>query len=833
MAYDHRSIENKISKYWEDHKVYQTLDITNNPNSKPKKYILDMFPYPSGAGLHVGHPRGYVGSDILARYYRMQGFNVLHPMGWDSFGLPAENYAKKNKIMPEVLTKANIATFKRQLQSLGLSYDWDRELATTDEEYFRWTQWIFLKMFKKGLAFEDHTMVNWCPALGTILANEEVSDGLSEIGSHPVYRKPLKQWSLRITQYADRLNEDLSQLDKWPEKIRLMQKNWIGKSQGYEVKFDIVGHKSQVEVYTTRLDTIASNTYLILAPEHKLLSEITTPDCKKKIDEYVLQTQLKSDLARQENQEFTGEFTGAYAINPINGDKLPIWIADFVLVNYAKGAVFGDAHDKRDFDLAKKYNIPLKTNIYPKGADESLIESIKSLETCFDDLGVDENGRGSNDLKKIYGDELIAKGYASTKINYRLKDWGFSRQRYWGEPIPVVFEVDENKNVISKPRALDDSQLPLKLPPIDNFDLIDFDTTKEDPEPILNRFEDWLYVKGYYTDCGEVIVLKDGEKSPHNQPILNFKREGNTMPQWAGSSWYFLRFMDTKNSQFMVDPEVEKYWGQVDIYIGGAEHAVLHLLYARFWYKFLFDLGVVSHNEPFASLMNQGLIMADDGRKMSKSIGNVINPDDIIEEYGADTLRCFEMFIGPFDQAVNWSTTSIVGVRRFLDKIDSLKAKISETSNPNLDYITNFTISEVTENLETFKFNSSVARMMEWSNAATKETNIGKNQYLDILKLLSIYAPFLTESIYQELGFKETITQSKWPTFDKSKLIKLETTIAVQINGKVRGEIMVTSDTTQDEALALAKQENNINKYLILEPKKVIYVPSRILNIIL
>lgn len=833
MPYDHRSIESKISKFWEDNKVYQTLDITNNPQSKPKKYILDMFPYPSGAGLHVGHPRGYVGSDILARYYRMRGYNVLHPMGWDSFGLPAENYAKKNKIMPEVITKANIATFKRQLQSLGLSYDWDRELATTDDKYFRWTQWIFLKMFKKGLAFEDFTMVNWCPALGTILANEEVTDGLSEIGSHPVYRKPLKQWSLRITQYADRLNEDLAMLDQWPEKIRLMQKNWIGKSQGYEVKFDIVGSDKQVEVYTTRLDTIASNTYLILAPEHKLLSEIVTPEFKQSIDDYILQTQLKSDIARQENQEFTGAFTGAYAINPINGDKLPIWIADFVLVNYAKGAVFGDAHDKRDFDLAKKYNILLKSNIYPTNASKELVESIKSLETCYEDHGINEDGLTSEELKLKYGNELIAKGYASTKINYRLKDWGFSRQRYWGEPIPVVYELDDNRNIVSKPRSLDDSQLPLKLPPIDNFDLIDFDTTKEDPEPILNRFEDWLYVKGYYTDCGDVIVIKEGESSPNNEPILNFKREGNTMPQWAGSSWYFLRFIDTNNSEFMVDPEVEKYWGQVDIYIGGAEHAVLHLLYARFWYKFLFDIGVVSHKEPFASLMNQGLIMADDGRKMSKSLGNVVNPDDIIEEYGADTLRCFEMFIGPFDQAVNWSTTSIIGIRRFLDKIDSLKSKVEEKDNPNLDYITNFTIAEVSENLETYKFNSSIARMMEWSNAATKESTIGKSQYVNILKLLSIYAPFLTENIYLEMGNTDSITLSSWPTFEANKLVKNEVTIAVQINGKVRGEIIVTTNTTQEEAMTLAAQEVNINKYLISTPKKVVYVPGRILNVIL
>jgi leucyl-tRNA synthetase len=828
MPFEHLIEENKITNFWKTNNVY----LTSNDYSKPKKYILDMFPYPSGAGLHVGHPRGYVGSDILARFYRMKGYNVLHPMGWDAFGLPAENYAKKNKIMPSVITKSNIETFKKQLTSLGLSYDWDRELATTDEDYFKWTQWIFLELYKKNLAFVESTMVNWCPALGTILANEEVTNGISEIGSHPVYRKPLKQWSLRITQYAKRLDEDLRLLDAWPDKIRIMQKNWIGKSQGWEVKFDVENSLEVVECYTTRLDTIPSNTYLILAPEHELVSKLTTSEQKKSVEAYVLATSLKSDLSRQENQDFTGVFTGSYAINPINKKRLPIWVADFVLVHYAKGAVFGDAHDQRDFDLAKKYNIPLDTNIYPVGATVEQKQAIKNLEVCFEDHGVNDGGETSVDLKLKYGKQLEAVAQAKSKINYRLKDWGFSRQRYWGEPIPLVYEVDEEGKAKGNAIMLDHTMLPLSLPPIDNFDLIDYDVTKEDPEPILNRFEDWMNCEGYITNNNTVITLKEGQKAPEGKEVIKFIREGNTMPQWAGSSWYYLRFMDPKNSEALVDPKIEKYWGQVDVYIGGAEHAVLHLLYARFWHKVLFDIGVVSNEEPFASLMNQGLIMADDGRKMSKSLGNVINPDDIIQQYGADTLRCFEMFMGPFDQAVNWNTTAIVGIKRFLDKIFTLQEKVTGDNNPELEYVTNYTLKEVTDNLEEYKYNSSIARMMEWVNEASKVDKIGKNQYLLILKILSVYAPFMTESIWLSMGNTQSITVQKWPDYDPKLLIQNKKIIGVQINGKVRGEIEVGEGTTQEEAMTMAKNVDNINKYLTDEVVKIVYVRMRVLNVV-
>ncbi len=828
MSYDHRQIETNILKYWNDNNIYQTI----NDYSKPKKYILDMFPYPSGAGLHVGHPRGYVGSDILARFYKLNGYNVLHPMGFDSFGLPAENYAKKNKVMPALITQSNIDTFKKQLESLGFSYDWGRELATTDEDFFKWTQWIFLELFKKGLAYEESTMVNWCPGLGTILANEEVIDGLSEIGSYPVFRKPLKQWSMRITQYAERLNDDLNLLDKWPEKIKTMQANWIGKSTGYEVKFPVINSDLFVEVYTTRLDTIESNTYLLLAPEHPLVGQLTTEDNKSTVDEYIKQTSLKSDLARQENQEFTGCFTGSYATNPINGIKLPIWIADFVLAHYAKGAVFGDAHDQRDFDLAKKYNIPLDTNIYPVNATPDEIEEIKNLNICYTELGVDSEGRTSEELKKFYGDKLVDQSLAKVKVNYRLKDWGFSRQRYWGEPIPVVYEIDDNKKKVTGPIALDFCTLPLRLPSIDNFDLIDYDTTKEDPEPILNRFEDWLYVQGYYNDKGEVITIDENSIIPEGVEIKNFIREGNTMPQWAGSSWYYLRYMDNKNDQAFVDPKAEKYWNQVDIYIGGAEHAVLHLLYSRFWHKVLFDLGHVTTVEPFKELMNQGLIMAEDGRKMSKSLGNVINPDDIVNELGADSLRLFEMFIGPFDQNVAWQTNGIIGMRRFLDKIESLKTKIQDQTNPNLDFIHNLTIKEVTNNIQDYKFNSAIARMMEWCNVVIKESFIGKKQYLQFLQILAPFAPFLTDSIWLELGNSKSIHLSTWPQYDETKIIVKSKVIGVQVNGKLRGEIEVFEEDTQEQALVKAKEIENVSRFIEGEITKVVYIPMRVLNII-
>jgi leucyl-tRNA synthetase len=828
MSYNHRDIETKMQKYWDDNQIYKTL----NDYSKPKKYILDMFPYPSGAGLHVGHPRGYVGSDILARYYRMKGFNVLHPMGFDSFGLPAENYAKKNKVMPAVITKSNIETFKKQLSSLGYSYDWSREVATSDKSFFKWTQWIFLELFKKGLAYEESTMVNWCPGLGTILANEEVSDGLSEIGSHPVFRKPLKQWSMRITDYAERLNDDLKLLDKWPDKIRTMQSNWIGRSTGYEVKFPVIDSELFVEVYTTRLDTIQSNTYLILAPENPLVKELTTENQKQEVEKYVKQTSLKSDLARQENQEFTGCYTGSYATNPINGARLPIWIADFVLAQYAKGAVFGDAHDQRDFDLAKKYDISLDTNIYPVGATDEEIIAIKNLEICFQEYGENTDGLKSEDLKKVYGDQLIAMGLAKEKINYRLKDWGFSRQRYWGEPIPIVFEIDENKKKTSGPIVLSASMLPLTLPTITNFDMIDYDTTKEDPEPILNRFEDWLYVKGYYDSNNEVITLDEGQTPPAGEEIIDFVREGNTMPQWAGSSWYYLRYMDPNNTDRFVDQEAEKYWNQVDIYIGGAEHAVLHLLYSRFWHKVMFDLGYVTTVEPFMELMNQGLIMAEDGRKMSKSLGNVINPDDIVNELGADSLRLFEMFIGPFDQNVAWQTSGIIGMRRFLDKVEALSSKLKDGNNTNLDFIHNSTVKEVTNNINEYKFNSAIARMMEWINAVNKESYIGKSQYTDFLKILAPFAPYLTDHIWLELGNQKSIHISNFPIYDETKIVVTSKIIGVQVNGKLRGEIEVEESDTQEIAMSKAKQVENICKYMEGDVLKVIYIPLKVLNII-
>jgi leucyl-tRNA synthetase len=826
--FDHLNAEKYWNKYWEENQIFKTVLDTK----KPKKYILDMFPYPSGTGLHVGHPRGFTGSDILARFYKMNGYNVLHPMGFDSFGLPAENYAKKNKILPSLSTKTNIDNFRRQLKSIGFGYDWDRELATTDPDYFKWTQWIFLQIFNKNLAFKESTMVNWCPGLGTILANEEVVGGISEIGSHPVYRRALEQWSLKITDYAQRLDQDLELLEgSWPNKILVMQKNWIGKSTGYEVKFNLESGNGQIEVYTTRLDTIPSTTYLLLAPEHPLVSTITSKEQKILVDEYLHQASLKSDLMRQENQEFTGVFTGSFAINPYNGKKLPIWIADFVLAHYAKGAVFGDAHDTRDFAFAKKYGIELDTNIYPIGASLDEIKNIKSLEVCFDGQGCNESGISSEDLRSQYGKELVNKQMAKSKTNFRLKDWGFSRQRYWGEPIPIVYDQVKADGL---PISLDTSELPLLLPEIANFDLIDFDTSKDSPEPILSRFEKWINVEGYYTDNGTVKILKTGEEAPEGKIKIKFKREANTMPQWAGSSWYYLRFMDPKNELTMVDQEIEKYWGQVDIYIGGAEHAVLHLLYARFWHKILFDLGLVSNSEPFKGLMNQGLVMSEGGVKMSKSLGNVVNPDEIVNQYGGDTLRCYEMFLGPFDQNVAWSPDAIVGIKRFLDKIYQLSENLVETDNQALDYITNHTIKEVTEGLKLFKFNTSIAKFMEWLNEAIKAKQVGKNQYLSILKCLSIFAPFMCEQINSELNPSfESLALAKWPEYDKSKVSKSTTNIAIQVNGKLRGSLEdFTIDCLQNQVEEAAIKQ--VPKYLGngVEFKKVIYIPNRLINFI-
>jgi leucyl-tRNA synthetase len=834
FTFDFVTAQIKWQQYWEQNQIYKT----ENNYDKPKKYILDMFPYPSGAGLHIGHPRGYTGSDILARYYKKKGFNVLHPIGFDAFGLPAENYAKKNKVMPALITEQNIAVFRQQLKALGFSYDWSREVSTTDPNYFKWTQWMFLKFLEQGLAFKDQTMVNWCPALGTILANEEVIDGHSEIGSHLVYKKPLEQWSMRITSYADRLDQDIDTLNSWPDKIKAMQRHWIGKSQGFEVIFPLENGEGTVEVYTTRLDTIASNTFLILAPEHPLVSQITTPEYELNVKKYVTQSSLKSDLMRQENQDFTGVFTGAFALNPINGQRLPVWIADFVLYHYAKGAVFGDAHDQRDFALAKKYGIRLETNIYPKDASQEEIKEIQNLNVCFDGYGVDAQGKTTTELIEFYSELLIQKNFASKKTNYRLKDWGFSRQRYWGEPIPVVYDVNKNDG---NPIPLDESELPLLLPPIDNFDLIDYDTTKQDPEPILNRFTDFINVKGYYTDKSTVVVCKT-EQEVQNRldnglEVVNFKREGNTMPQWAGSCWYYLRFMDPDNNSAFVDPQALEYWGDVDIYTGGAEHAVLHLLYARFWHKALYDCGLVNSQEPFLELKNQGLIMASDGTKMSKSKGNVINPNVLIDKYGADALRCYEMFLGPFDQNVAWDDRGIIGVKRFIDRFYALQFKLRPESNSELDYITNFTINEVEQAVINFKFNTAVAKFMEFTNEATKAEFVGLDQYQAITNILSVFAPFVTEEINANLQTQGlivsggSVTLLDWPSFEPAKLILNKSNIAVQVNGKLRGAIEVNKGATQDEVLELAKPL--ISKYLFdNEIKKVVFVKDRVINVI-
>lgn len=633
MTYNHREIEKKWQEYWAKNKTFKTL----NDDSKPKFYALDMFPYPSGAGLHVGHPEGYTATDILSRFKRMQGYDVLHPMGWDAFGLPAEQYALDTGNDPAEFTAKNIATFKRQIQELGFSYDWDREINTTDPEYYKWTQWIFIQLYKHGLAYIDEVPVNWCPALGTVLANEEVIDGKSERGGHPVIRKPMKQWMLRITAYADRLLEDLDELD-WPESIKEMQRNWIGRSEGAEVTFTVQGTEKTFRVFTTRPDTLFGATYCVLAPEHELVNEITTPEQKEQVEAYLAQVQTKSDLERTDlAKEKTGVFTGAYAINPVNGKAIPIWIADYVLASYGTGAIMAvPAHDQRDYEFAKKFNLPI-IPVLEGGNIEQEAFTGDGPHINSDFL----NGLGKEEAIKKAIEWLEEKGVGEKKVSYRLRDWLFSRQRYWGEPIPVIHWEDGTMTTVPE------EELPLRLPKAKD---IRPSGTGESP---LANIEEWV----------NVVDPKTGKRG---------RRETNTMPQWAGSSWYFLRYIDPHNKEKLADEELLKRWLPVDIYIGGAEHAVLHLLYARFWHKFLYDLGVVPTKEPFQKLFNQGMILGENNEKMSKSRGNVVNPDDIVRSHGADTLRLYEMFMGPLDASVAWSTKGLDGARRFGARMETI-----------------------------------------------------------------------------------------------------------------------------------------------------------------
>ena len=806
MDYKFSEIEPKWQKYWEDHKTFKA----NEDLSKPKYYVLDMFPYPSGAGLHVGHPEGYTATDIMARYKRMKGFNVLHPMGWDSFGLPAENHAMKTGIHPNLTTQENIKTFKRQLKMLGFSYDWDREVATSNVDYYKWTQWIFVQLFNKGLAYESHMMVNWCPILKTVLANEEVINGKSEVGGHPVIRKPMKQWMLRITEYAERLLQDLELLD-WPDSVKEMQRVWIGKSEGALIEFDVVfkhpdnleltDHK--IDVFTSRPDTLFGATYMVLAPEHKLVDLITTPDQKKTIQQYRDVTALKSDLERTElNKDKSGAFTGAYAINPANGNHIPVFIADYVLNTYGTGAIMSvPAHDERDHEFAKKFNLPILEVVKGGNVDEAAFtEDGEHVNSDF------LNGTNKADGIKKMITWLEEKKIGSKKINYKLRDWLFSRQRYWGEPFPILKFEDGTV------RCLDADELPVILPQVEKYEP---SGTGESP---LATIEEWLNV----TDP------KTGKKA---------KRETNTMPQWAGSCWYYLRFCDPKNKNEPWNSKIENYWMPVDLYVGGAEHAVLHLLYSRFWHKVLYDLGLVSTKEPFQKLVNQGMILGEDGEKMSKSRGNVINPDLIVNESGADTLRLYEMFMGPLEKTKPWSMNGVKGVHHFLTRVCRFVLDENHYCDDASEPVTNIKelhklMKKVTEDIENMRFNTAISQMMIFTNHIYKSGKISRSTAEKFSLVLAPFAPHLAEEIWAFLGHTQTLTYEKWPEFNQELAKDDLITIAVQINGKTRGTFEVAADISKDDFFAVVKADDKIAKYLAGTIVKEIYVPGKICNFV-
>ena len=802
MAYDHKQVEKKWQQYWADNKTYRT---TEDPD-KPKFYALDMFPYPSGQGLHVGHPLGYIATDILSSIKRKQGYNVLHPMGWDAFGLPAEQYALDTGNDPAEFTERNIQTFKRQMNDLGFSYDWDREINTTDPSYYKWTQWIFIQMYKKGLAYIDEVPVNWCPALGTVLSNEEVIDGLSERGNHPVERRPMRQWVLKITEYADRLLDDLDDLD-WPESLKEQQRNWIGRSEGAQLTFEIEGTDETFEAFTTRPDTIFGATYAVLAPEHKLVQRITTPEQKEAVEAYVDSIKSKSDLERTElSKEKTGVFTGAYAINPASGEKMPIWIADYVLASYGTGAIMAvPAHDERDYEFAKTFDLPIK----------EVVSGGNIEEAAYTEDGTLINSEFLNGLTK---DEAIEKainwfeenGKGEGKVTYRLRDWLFSRQRYWGEPIPMIHWEDGSITPVPE------DELPLELPKTDN---IHPSGTGESP---LANIEEWV----------NVVDPETGMKG---------RRETNTMPQWAGSSWYYLRYIDPHNDEALADAEKMKEWLPVDIYVGGAEHAVLHLLYVRFWHKVLYDLGVVPTKEPFERLFNQGMILGEGNIKMSKSLGNVINPDDIVNSHGADTLRLYEMFMGPLDAAKEWTTEGVDGARRFLDRVwrlfmnedGTLSDKVQGEQGGALEKVYHQTVKKVTEDYNNMHNNTAISQLMVFVNEAYKVDRIPVDYAKGFIVMLSPVTPHLAEEIWQALGHDESLAYEPWPTYEESKLVDETVEIVVQLNGKVRAKMDVANDITKEELEKVALENDRIQE--MLEGKtirKVIAVPGRLVNIV-
>ncbi|MFC2748711.1 MAG: leucine--tRNA ligase [Limosilactobacillus fermentum] len=803
MAYDHKAIEKKWQRYWKQHKTFKaTLD-----KDQKKYYALDMFPYPSGQGLHVGHPEGYTATDVMSRLKRMQGFNVLHPMGWDAFGLPAEQYALKTGHNPANFTNQNVDHFRDQIQSLGFSYDWDREVNTTDPNYYKWTQWIFEQLYKKGLAYEDEIMVNWAPDFmgGTVVANEEVVDGKTERGGYPVYRVPMRQWVLKITAYADRLIDDLDLVD-WPESVKEMQRNWIGRSEGASVKFKVVGHDGvEIEVFTTRADTLFGASYVVLAPENELVDQLTTPEQKAAVDAYKEEASRRSDLERTElSKEKTGVFTGAYVINPVNGEQLPIWTADYVLNSYGTGAVMAvPSGDQRDFEFATKFNLPITPVVEGFNGEEAYTEDGAHVNSGFLD------GLNIKEAKAKMVEWLEEHDCGGKKVNYRLRDWIFSRQRYWGEPIPVIHWDDGTTSLVPE------DELPLRLPETDN---IEPSGTGESP---LANIEDWVNVYD-----------KNGRHG---------KRETNTMPQWAGSSWYWLRYTDPNNDKEFASKEALDYWSPVDLYVGGAEHAVLHLLYARFWHKVLYDLGLVPTKEPFMKLVNQGMILGSNHEKMSKSKGNVVNPDDIVDQYGADTLRLYEMFMGPLEESVPWDEKGLHGANKWAQRVwrllmddnNHLRDRVSTYNDGKLTKVYNQTVKKVTDDFERMHFNTAISQLMVFVNEAYKVDDLPLEYMEGFVKMIAPLMPHLAEELWSQFNESETITYQPWPTYDEKALVEDEVEMIVQVNGKVRAKIKMAKDADNKDVEDAALANEHVHSFVDgKDVKKVIVIPNRIVNIV-
>jgi leucyl-tRNA synthetase len=853
--YNFAQIEPHWQKIWDEQKTFRTT----NDTSKPKFYALDMFPYPSGAGLHIGHPEGYTATDIITRAKRAQGFNVLHPIGWDAFGLPAEQHAVKTGTHPAANTQNNIANFRRQLKALGFAYDWDREVDTTDPTYFRWTQWIFLRLFKRGLAYVDERPVWWCPELRTVLANEEVQDGKSEVGGFPVERRNLRQWVLRITAYAERLLADLKDVD-WPDSTKRMQEAWIGRSEGAELLFKLEKETlGDLKVFTTRPDTVFGVTYMVIAPEHPLVDALTTPAQREAVDAYKKKAAAKSDLERTDlAKDKSGVFSGSFAINPANGARVPVWIADYVVMGYGTGAIMAvPAHDERDYEFAIKFQIPVIQVIEP-AKHEGNGDGHPKLPYTGDGVLVHSDGYSGmpwEEAKKKITADFTAKGRGKATINYKLRDWLFSRQRYWGEPFPIVWVTEADyQRAVAVRRAdlppqpitytsegatwfalpLPPQALPLTLPEVQSY------LPSGNGESPLANVTEWLEI-WFNAETGASVPAS--QPKPAGDAWVRGRRETNTMPQWAGSCWYYLRYLDPKNPTAIAAPELLKYWGVPDIYVGGAEHAVLHLLYARFWHKVLFDEGIVPQSEPFKKLFHQGIILGEDGEKMSKSRGNTVSPDDIIKTHGADTLRLYLMFLGPLEAMKPWNPRGIEGVYRFLQKIwresiaddGSVNAKVSASAEDSaeLSKLLQETIKKVTEDIAALRFNTAISQMMIFANALQKAPSINRASLLSFLQLLAPFAPHFAEELWARLGGTGSITAAAWPTFDASKLVSTEVKVVVQVNGKKRAELLLPVGADQAAALAAAQANADAAPHITGKTlKRVVFVPGKILNLV-